>query len=236
MPGTFYGNEGMPAWTSRFEQSDLREWDELYRKEGVIDPEPSSHVVSLVPTLKRENVQKILDHCCGAGRHVRYLAENDFLVVGTDISPEAIRLASRACAGLPDATLQVSGMDEIPYSDGFFDASLSLHGIQHGSPVQRRQAFKELYRSLRPKGLLFLRVISSSSPAYGLGDPVPEDPGTFSNIPGMRGPFRHFYREEELLSELSRFDLLEFGHHSSPKAEAPYFWPLHEFRALARKK
>ncbi len=211
-------------------------WEKLYRTKGVIEDVPSAQVTELVPLFEQERVYRILDHGCGTGRHVKYLAENGFHVYGMDSSPTAIKYAKKAADGLEDfVDLVVAGMDRLPYRDGFFDATISSKVIHHALKAQREGAIRELKRTLKSDGLLFLRTRSMTHPAYGKGEKVEEN--TFANIPGIvsgEGP-QHFFSKEELLDYFGEFDIIRMN---LMKHSPDYFsiYGMHEWSMLARKK
>ncbi len=211
-------------------------WEKLYKSKGVIEEVPSAQVTELVPLFRQNNVDCILDHGCGTGRHVKYLADNGFHVYGIDSSPTAIGYAKKLTAGLESSVgLVVAEMDELPYGDGFFDATISSKVIQHALKKQREGAIGEIKRTLKRNGLLFLRTRSITHPAYGKGEKVEEN--TFANIPGIvsgEGP-QHFFTKEELLGYFEDFEVLRFN----LVEHAPnYFsiYGMHEWSMLARKK
>jgi len=183
-------------------------WDDVYKIHGVIQKNPLDSVKALVELFKKEKVEKILDHCCGTGRHAKYLAESGFCVFGTDSSSSGIEIAKQLCKTLP-VEFEICDMGEIPYSDGFFDACIAVGSIHQGNTGQRENAFREITRVLKPLGLLFLEVMSIEHEFYRKGKPVPDDPGSFS--PGsnsLPGEVRHYFSEEEIRSKLHGFDIL----------------------------
>ena len=210
-------------------------WDAIYITHGVIQPTPSMGVKELVPFLKEHGLQRVLDHCCGTGRHVRYLAEQGFDVVGIDNSAYGISIAEQQCADLSGAELRVADMGAVPYPDRYFDAVLSVHGLQFGNKEQRSTAINEISRVLRPNGVLYLTILSDQHPLYGQGTPVPDDPHSFDNLP-LHGGFRHFFSEDELHDTLSGYGILSLEHVVSKPPEGGFFKiPLHEWRVLAVK-
>ncbi|MFH1105939.1 MAG: class I SAM-dependent methyltransferase [Candidatus Aenigmatarchaeota archaeon] len=220
----------IPSWTK------YNPWERLYRSKGVIEEIPSAQVMQLVPMFQQNNVERILDHGCGTGRHVKYLAGLGFHVYGMDSSLTAIKYTKEAAKGLEDfADVVVADMDVLPYSDGFFDATISSKVIHHALKRQREGAISEIKRTLKSNGLVFLRTRSITHPAYGKGEKIEEN--TFANIPGIvsgEGP-QHFFSKEELLEYFSDFDIIRLN---LVKHSPDYFsiYGMHEWSMLARKK
>lgn len=213
----------------------MNNWKEIYKK-GIVQSLPSRQVIELVPLFKNEGIEKILDHGCGTGRHAKYLAEQGFYVVGTDYSEDALEEVKKLTSGLDNIELVHVNMDSIPYNNGYFDASISSHTIQHALKEQRDGAFQEIERTLKSKGLLFLRTISREHKIYGKGKEIEQH--TFIDIPEFpdgKSP-HHYFSEEELRDYLKRFEIIKLEHHSSPP-EPNGFWKygIEEWVLLARK-
>jgi len=90
---------------------------------------------------------RILDAPCGAGALTIALRERGYDAVGADIDLTA---ASR----LGDAFSVADLARPLPWSDGFFDAVLSVEGIEH---LENRHAYlREIARVLKARGTLVL--------------------------------------------------------------------------------
>jgi SAM-dependent methyltransferase len=99
---------------------------------------------------------KILDAGCGTGAMLSHLTPYG-RVVGVDVSPEAIRLAtSRDVEG---CELVQSSVTDLPFDDEVFDLVTSFDVIC--CIDERGLAFRELSRVVRPEGRVILNL-----PAY----------------------------------------------------------------------
>ncbi len=212
----------------------MADWDQIYQNEGPVQTKPSEQIITLVPLFQKEGVRRILDHGCGTGRHTKYLACQGFYVVGTDYSETALLYARELTSGMNNVELVQSDMDSIPYAAGYFDATVSNHTIQHSAKEQRDGAFQEIERTLRPKGLLFLRTVSRMHMACGTGRQI--EPYTFVDMPDMPDGAtpHHYFSEEEIRGYMERFKVLSLEHRSLPSSE---FFKLgvEEWVVLARK-
>ncbi len=212
-------------------------WDEIYKKKGAVQAGASEQVTHLVPVLRDEGVERIIDLGCGTGRHTLYLAQEGFYAVGLDSSAAALREAQAAARGMDNVEFVNSDASQIPYEDGFFDAALSIHIVQHMKERQRKRAISALERTLKEGGLLFLRTISRTHPFYGKGEEI--EPHTFINTPRMpdgKMP-HHFFSREELESYISNFEILALNSAVHEPKEGDFFgYELHELAVLARKK
>ena len=128
-------------------------------------------------------------------------------------------------------------MSTVPVKDSSFDALLSSHVVQHGLQKECDFVFQEMYRILRPNGILFLRTISTQHLCYGRGQNI--EPNTFINIPELpdgKVP-HHFYSAEEIEQCLGLFNIISKHHSRSPPAPKGFWkYGLEEWIILARKK
>lgn len=115
-------------------------------------------------------VARALDLGCGHGRHVIMLAEQGYEVSGIDISDVAIAIAREWVTqkGLK-ADLQTGTVTALPYGDNVFDLVVSHGVLDHIYYDESRQAVREIHRVLKPKGLLYVDLISALESGCGQG-------------------------------------------------------------------
>ena len=90
---------------------------------------------------------RILDAPCGAGALAIALRARGYETFGADVDPAA-------AASLGDAFTIADLSHSLPWPDGYFDAALSVEGIEH---LENRHAYvRELRRVLKPGGTLVL--------------------------------------------------------------------------------
>ena len=96
-----------------------------------------------------------LDLGCGPGGNL-FVADAFWpdLVVGVDFSPLALELAQ---SNLPQATLVRADISRgLPFAHAAFDVVTIFNVIYHSWVKDDREAFREVARVLRPKGLLLI--------------------------------------------------------------------------------
>ena len=138
----------------------MKQWNKIFKKHGKIFLEPHEDMERVVDLFKKHGVKKILDLGCGTGRHIIYLAKNDFKVYGIDIAEQGIEITKE---WLEEEKLQAdlkvgSIYKKLPYKDNFFDAVISTAVIHHEKIENIRKAILEIERVLKPNGLIFITV------------------------------------------------------------------------------
>lgn len=101
--------------------------------------------------------KKILDWGCGPGRIIRHLPEvigHNCSFYGTDYNSNSIKWCSE---NLPDIKFNHNTLEaKLPYPDNEFDVIYGLSIITHLSEKKHFEWFQELYRVLKPNGILLL--------------------------------------------------------------------------------
>ena len=108
----------------------------------------------------------ILDAGCGGGRNLVYFLRSGFRVFGIDQHAEAIeyvrRLAQTLAPDLPSENFRVASVEDLPFPDKTFDAVISSAVLHFADNEQHfNQMVQEMWRVLKPSGLLFVRLAST---------------------------------------------------------------------------
>ena len=109
--------------------------------------------------------KRILDLGTGPATHAMNLAKRGFEVVGTDISPSAIKKA-KAAAKVAGLTIEFR-VDDILTSKlpGNFVDVIMDRGVFHVLPPEKRSVYVDtVHRILRPRGWLLLKCFSDKEP------------------------------------------------------------------------
>ena len=142
---------------------------------------------------------RLLDVACGTGRTLRQLAtaHPDLRYHGVDLSPFYVKAARKLLADVPEVSLAVENGEALPYADGAFDVVTSVYRVHELPRNARRNVVREMYRVLRPGGLLVLE--DSCQPADS-----PALAGVLANFPvEFHEPFYQDYLGDDL-AELVR--------------------------------
>ena len=90
---------------------------------------------------------RVLDVGCGSGDKLRYIrGHSGWDTFGVDFSPQAVENANARGAG----DVRLTRGDRLPFDDGYFDAVMSWHSLEHHYSPKATMA--EVSRVLRPGG------------------------------------------------------------------------------------
>ncbi len=106
---------------------------------------------------------RVLDAGCGYGRNLVHLLREGCEVFAIDADAAGVehvrRLSMALATGLPAENFQVGLIENLPFPDGFADVVL-CNAVLHFARDERhfRAQLAELWRVLRPGGMLFCRL------------------------------------------------------------------------------
>lgn len=102
---------------------------------------------------------RILDVGCGSGAMLRQMAHawprHDYY--GIDLSPHYLRTAYERLRHVRSVSLVPGNAEELPFRDGLFDALVSVYLFHELPKDARRNVAREMFRALRPGGLLVIQ-------------------------------------------------------------------------------
>ncbi len=134
---------------------------------------------------------KVLELGAGHGQDSRYFASLNYEVVSTDFSDKAIEYNLEK---IPDelkkliTVMKVDLSQNLPFGNDSFDVVYCHMSIHYFDDLHTNEVFGEIYRVLKPGGILAVLVNSTSDPEYGQGKMLEPDYYEFS--PGDR---KHFF-------------------------------------------
>ncbi|MBI3443376.1 class I SAM-dependent methyltransferase [Candidatus Woesebacteria bacterium] len=163
----------------------------------------------LTDLVKRLKVGIVLDNGCGTGRIKKFFEKKGWVSYGTDLSSEALKIASR----LSPINLICAPSHNLPFKDEYFDLIIFWR-VLHNIPLKTRKlAMQESARILK-KGGFFLCSVQSKEDEETLGlykqygIELEEDRNTYvvSHVVGdTKMPYlKHFFSREDILSEVQK--------------------------------
>lgn len=130
-----------------------------------LDAKPLDRAV-LTALVELVGMGTIADVGCGPGHVTRYLAHHHSDVVGIDLSPGMIALAT---ARSPELSFVVGSMLSLPVADRAWAGVVALYSIIHLNADQRATAFSEFARALGSGGWLLV-AFHVDSPEFAAGE------------------------------------------------------------------
>ncbi len=122
-----------------------------------------------------ERAVRLVDIGCGTGRTLAQLAaaQPRLRLTGLDLSPYYLQEARRVLADVPDVSLVAENAERLPFRNGYFDIVTSVHLFHELPRPSRRAVVAEMWRVLRPGGLLVIedsaQLAESGQLAFFLG-------------------------------------------------------------------
>lgn len=110
---------------------------------------------------------RVLDVATGTGSALRQLmaVHPDLHYYGLDLSPYYVEFARERFGQACDATLLTENAEQMPFRDGWFDVVTSVYLFHELPRNARRNVFAEIWRVLKPGGLLVIE--DSAQPSDG---------------------------------------------------------------------
>ncbi len=109
---------------------------------------------------------RVLDAACGGGRNLVYLLQAGYDVFAVDSDAAAVqtvqRLAATLAPHLPPGNFRVEAVERMSFADAFADVVLSSAALHFARDDNQFEAMvAEMWRVLKPGGMLFCRLASS---------------------------------------------------------------------------
>ena len=213
--------------------SELMDWDSIYREEGGFPGpppwnigEPQPELATLIRDGKLTGV--VLDAGCGHAELSLTLAAAGSTVVGIDLSPTAIAAAAKAAEerGLSSATYLCADITSFTGYDGRFDTIVDST-LFHSLPVEARDAYlRSIHRAAAPGAKLFVLVFAKGAfPPNLEAKPNEVDEGELRSavskhfvIDDIRPAYIHAHQPEipDIPAAATPFDLDEKGRTKMP--------------------
>jgi ubiquinone/menaquinone biosynthesis C-methylase UbiE len=146
--------------------------------------------------LRDEKATRLLDVACGTGRTLHQIARAHpaLQLYGVDLSPAYAKVARKR---LPDVTIAVENAEHLPFADGAFDIVTSVYLFHELPRNARRNVVREMYRALRPGGLLVIEDSAQLAESADIASALREFPREFHE------PFYQDYLGDDLAALLA---------------------------------
>lgn len=118
------------------------------------DIEPSeTHIFNANLVKRYIKKKKVLDIGCWTGQLEKLISQEVKELVGLEPDKNAVRVAKKI---IPGASFFVGTAEKLPFRDNSFDTVIFLDVIEHIPAQTELKCLKEIYRILKPKGIMIL--------------------------------------------------------------------------------
>ncbi|MGG4452811.1 class I SAM-dependent methyltransferase [Brevibacillus porteri] len=151
-----------------FERSFREDYVLVYRHRD--DSAADGEIANLLERLPVKDTGRVLDLCCGSGRHSRALARRGYEVVGVDLSPVLLQLAEEQNT-YPQLSFARCDMRDIPFHEEF-DIVVNLFTSfgYFSTDEENANVIRNMAQALKSKGEV---VIDFLNAAYVIDNLVP---------------------------------------------------------------
>lgn len=143
---------------------------------------------------------RVLDVGCGTGRflHQLAIAHPALRYFGLDLSPYYLQHAREVLDHVEHLSLVADKAEAMPFRDGAFDVVTSVHLFHELPKPIRKQVYAEMYRVLRPGGLLVIQDSAQLSDGESLAFYLAQFSKEFHE------PFHGGYLRDDIAAGLER--------------------------------
>lgn len=186
-------------------------WEKLYKEKGEIYTDITPQVKKYAGVFKTRGYKKILDLGCGTGRHSIFLAKKGFNVYASDISKTGVAITRKKAKALGlNIKFKVFDMKKIPYPANYFDGVICIFVLGHGLLEDNKKAIDEIYRVLKPRGMVITEFMSVKDKTYGKGKKIEEN--TFlGSMEEDKHMMHHYFTRDEIKMLLSKFTSIKIS-------------------------
>lgn len=194
------------------------QWILLHQNNRYRPKYPSETVVQFVlRNFNRNGTMKILDLGCGAGRHISFLENENFIPYGVDFSDAGVLYTKEMLKkqGMEEYVdnICVSSLTTLPYADNFFDGIICYGVLYYLDEKSIEQAVCEMERVLKQGGKLLLVVRTIDDYRYSEEKEIKGRKNTIfvweeneeKCAHSENGMLMHFFEEDELKHLFSNF-------------------------------
>lgn len=145
----------------------MKDWTKSFFRPEVFTPGNAEAMAAapaeaarLWKVLKLRRGSRVLDLCCGTGRHAVPLARRGASVLGVDKTAAYLERAVAAAKGLKNCRFVRGDMRRLPYKEEF-DAAYNLWTSfgYFATPAEDQKVLDGVARSLKPGGLFLIELV-----------------------------------------------------------------------------
>jgi SAM-dependent methyltransferase len=217
---------GDVQWVDESEDWYVRSFGELYPLlyEHRDDRSARREVAELITTAGLAGDERLVDVCCGAGRHLDAFGSAGFDAVGVDLSPQLLDLANQRPA--LRGRLVRADIRALPFA-GEFDVAVNLFTSlgYFANDAENEQALQQIVQCVRPRGMV---VIDHAYPPAVKRSLVPH---TRQQVGGMIVEHQRLIRGNRVVKQTT----IESDGHRQHLLESVRLFDPDEMQAMLRR-
>ncbi|HII15549.1 MAG TPA: class I SAM-dependent methyltransferase [Nanoarchaeota archaeon] len=130
-----------------------KKWAQTYEADSKLNPATETEKYLIIPVLKPQKKDLILDIGCGTGRFAMLLAKRCRKVTGIDFSPDMLAVAKDKSKNIKNIEyLKLDASKKLPFKNSSFDKVLCTLVVMHIKDLQK--FLSEIHRVLKKGGVL----------------------------------------------------------------------------------
>lgn len=195
-------------------------WEKLHKEPRFRPKYPSESVVQYAfRNFKRDGNTKVLDLGCGAGRHIFFMAKENIIPYGIDISEEGVRytreLLKRYKFDNFAKNIIVGDFTNLKFENNYFDGIICYGVLYYSKKEQIEKSVEEIYRVLKEDGKALIVVRNTKDYRFGLGKEIEKNTFIIDENDSNKCAYNesamimHFFTEEEIRSLFYEFSKVE---------------------------
>lgn len=191
-------------------------WEKLHKEARFRPKYPSELVVQFIfRNFKRDGNEKVLDLGCGAGRHTIFMANENIIPYGVDISKKGVKhtkdmLKNCGFEGFNN-NIKCGDFSQLEFKDDFFDGIICYGVLYYSKKEDIKKAVDEIYRVLQKDGKALVVVRNTEDYRFRKGKKIEENTFIINENDGSKCAYNendmvmHFFTKEEVKNLFSRF-------------------------------
>ena len=177
---------------------------------------------------KRYSIHSVLIPGSGYGRNSKLFSENNFNVVGIEISDIAFEMAKKFD---PKTKFFNGSVLEMPFTDKKYDAIYCFNTLHLFLRKERIKFLTNCYNQLRGNGFVFFTMFSEKEISFENGKEIEKN--TFESKPGRP---THYFTKNDLIQHFEDYHIVKTGFMEDQENHGKIGFHIHKLRYIFAQK
>ena len=186
-----------------------KHWKQYWNRER--RSSPNDFAKKSFSEMENKSFNTLLDVGCGIGLDSIFFAQKGFSVTSLDFSESGIQCLKQTIKSknINNITPMLGDISDFKFAPNSFDVIYAHLSLQYFNDQTTTRIFSDLYKMLKPKGLIFIKCKSVSDPLYGEGEKIGNDLYIHNDH------VRHFFSKKYMTEKLNKFKMVKIKETSS---------------------